>query len=177
MNSARLPTEVEDAMPDDFVLSRVLNAPRNLVWKCFTDPEHMKHWWGPKGFKVLASKMDLRPGGIYHYGLQTPNGQAMWGKFVYREIVPQEKLVFINSFSDENGGTTRHPANQSWPLEMISTFLFEDVPGGKTKFTVRWAPHNASASEVQTFDSNRDSMTQGWTGTMEQLDTYLAKIA
>ena len=55
--------------------------------------------------------------------------------------------------------------------------LFEDVPGGKTKFTVRWAPHNASASEVQTFDSNRDSMTQGWSGTMEQLDIYLAKIA
>ena len=88
-------------MPDDFVPSRVLNAPRDLVWKCFTDPEHMKHWWGPKGFKVLASKMDLRQGGVYHYGLQTPNGQAMWGKFVYREIVPQEKLVFINSFSDE----------------------------------------------------------------------------
>ena len=88
-------------MLDDFVLSRVLNAPRDLVWKCFTDPEHMKHWWGPKGFKVLASKMDLRPSGIYHYGLQTPNGQVMWGKFIYREIVPQEKLVFINSFSDE----------------------------------------------------------------------------
>jgi uncharacterized protein YndB with AHSA1/START domain len=121
--------------------------------------------------------MDLRQGGVYHYGLQTPNGQAMWGKFVYREIVPQEKLVFINSFSDENGGTTRHPAHESWPLEMISTFLFEDVPGGKTKFTVRWAPHNASASEVQTFDSNRNSMTQGWNGTMEQLETYLAKIA
>lgn len=92
-------------MLDDFVLSRVLNAPHDLVWKGFTDPEHMKHWWGPKGFKVLASKMDLRQGGVYHYGLQTPNGQAMWGKFVYREIVPQEKLVFINSFSDENGGT------------------------------------------------------------------------
>lgn len=161
-------------MVEDFVISRTLNAPRNLVWKCFTDPERMKHWWGPKGFKVIASKMDLRPGGIYHYGLQTPNGQAMWGKLVYREIVPPEKLVLINSFSDEKGGTTRHPGNQSWPLEMRSVFTFEDAPGGKTKFTVRWAPHNATETEVQSFDSNRNSMTQGWSGTFEQLEAYLA---
>ena len=64
-------------MPEEFVLSRVLDAPRDLVWKCFTDPERMRHWWGPKGFKVIASKMDLRPGGIYHYGLQAPNGEAV----------------------------------------------------------------------------------------------------
>ena len=61
----------------DFAISRVLNAPRGLVWKCFTDPARMKQWWGPKGFKVLASKMDLRPGGTYHYGMQAPNGQTI----------------------------------------------------------------------------------------------------
>lgn len=49
----------------------------------------MRQWWGPNGFKVLASKMDLRPGGAYHYGMKTPNGQSMWGKFLYREIVPK----------------------------------------------------------------------------------------
>ncbi|HZP70183.1 MAG TPA: SRPBCC domain-containing protein [Pseudolabrys sp.] len=164
-------------MPEEFVLSRVLDAPRDLVWKCFTDPERMKHWWGPKGFKVIASKMDLRPGGTYHYGLQTPSGQAMWGKFVYREIVPGEKLVFISSFSDQKGGTTRHPGHESWPLELLSTFTFEDVPGGKTKFTVRWSPHNATEAEAKTFDSSRNSMMQGWSGTMEQLEAYLAKKA
>ena len=54
----------------DFVISRVLDAPRELVWKCFTDPERMKQWWGPKGFIVIASKMDLRVGGTYHYGMK-----------------------------------------------------------------------------------------------------------
>ena len=161
-------------MVEDFVISRTFDAPRDLVWKCFTDPERMKHWWGPKGFKVIASSMDLRPGGTYHYGLRAPNGQAMWGKFVYREIVPSERLVVITSFSDEKGGTIRHPGHQSWPLEMRSIFTFEDVPGGKTKFTVRWAPHNATEAEVETFDSNRNSMTQGWSGTFEQLEAYLA---
>lgn len=162
-------------MVEDFVISRTFNAPRDLVWKCFTDPERMKEWWGPKGFKVIASKMDLRPGGSYHYGLQSPNEQPMWGKLAYREIVPPEKLVLINSFSNEKGGTARHPGHESWPLQMLSTFTFENLPGGKTKFTVRWAPYNATEVEVKTFDSNRISMTQGWSGTFEQLEAYLAK--
>jgi len=162
-------------MAGEFVMSRVFDAPRDLVWKCFTDPERMKQWWGPKGFKVLAAKMDLRPGGTYHYGMRAPNGQTMWGKFVYREVVPQERMVFINSFSDEKGGITRHPGNENWPLEMLSSFSFEDAPGGKTKFTVTWTPHNASEDERKTFDSNRQSMLQGWGGTMEQLEAYLAR--
>ena len=102
----------------EFVISRVLDAPRDLVWKCFTDPEHMKQWWGPKGVKIVKSEMDLRVGGTYHYGMQTPDGSVMWGKQVYREIVPTDRLVFINSFSDENGGLTRHPMAPTWPIEM-----------------------------------------------------------
>ena len=162
-------------MSGDFVMSRVLNAPRDMVWKCFTDPEHMKHWWGPKGFTVIASKMDLRVGGTYHYGLKAPDGSPMWGKFVFREIVPPDRLDFISCFSDEKGGTTRHPGHASWPLEMRSTFTFEEMADGKTRFTVRWKPHNASAEEQKTFDTSRSSMQQGWSGTMEQLEAYLAK--
>jgi uncharacterized protein YndB with AHSA1/START domain len=159
----------------DFVLSRVLDAPRELVWKCFTDPEHMKHWWGPKGIKVVVSDMDLRPGGTYLYGMQVPDGPVMWGKFVYREVTPPSKLVFINSFSDEKRGLTRHPMSPTWPLEMLSTFTFEEVAGGKTKFTLCWSPHNATEEERKTFNAGHASMTQGWGGTLEQLEAYLAK--
>ncbi len=157
----------------EFVISRVFDAPRDVLWKCFTDPERMKHWWGPKGFTVIASKMDLRVGGTYHYGMTPPNGVAMWGLFTYREIVPQEKLVFVNSFSDQQGGVTRHPGSATWPLYLLSTFTFEDAPGGKTKFTLRWRTLDATAEEQQTFDTMHASMTQGWSGTMEQLDAYL----
>src|SRR4051812_44260088 len=90
----------------DFVLSRELDAPRALVWACFTDPERMKQWWGPKGFTVVASTMNLRAGGFYHYGMKAPDGTAMWGKFIYKEVTPPERLVVIDSFSDENGGVT-----------------------------------------------------------------------
>jgi uncharacterized protein YndB with AHSA1/START domain len=160
---------------EDFVMSRVFDVPRDLLWKCFTEPERMKQWWGPKGFKVLSVKMDLRPGGSYHYGMQSPDGHAMWGKFVFREVIPQERLVFINSFSDEKGGITRHPGNENWPLELLSSFTFEDMPDGKTKFTVRWAPHNANEEERKSFDTNRDSMRQGWGGTMDKLEAYLTR--
>lgn len=158
----------------EFVISRVLDAPRDLVWKAFTEPDRMRHWWGPKGCSVIASKMDLRPGGTYHYGLKAPNGSTIWGKFVFREIVAPERMVLISSFSDEAGGTTRHPLNAAWPLEMLSTFSFEEQADGKTKVTIRWSPHNATEEERKTFDGSRDSMTQGWSGTFEQLAAYLA---
>src|SRR5438309_11815285 len=87
----------------EFVVGRVFEAPRELVWQAFTEPERMQHWWGPKGFTVIASKMDLRPGGIYHYGMRAPDGSTMRGKFVYREIVRPERMVLVNFFSDEPG--------------------------------------------------------------------------
>jgi uncharacterized protein YndB with AHSA1/START domain len=159
----------------DFVMSRVLDASRDLVWMCFSDPERLKDWWGPKGFKVIAATMDLRVGGTYHYGMRTPDGNVMWGKFAYREVTPPERLVFINSFSDEKGGITRHPMNPSWPLELGTTFTFEQQPDGKTKFTLRWSTYNATAEEQKIFDAGVASMTQGWTGTLDQLAAYLMR--
>ena len=163
-------------MSKEFVISRVFDAPRDLMWKCFTEPEQMKQWWGPKGVKVVKSEMDLRAGGAYHYAMQTPDGKVMWGKQVYREIKPKDRLVFINSFSDERGGVTRHPLAPTWPLEMDSVFTFEDQPGGRTKFTVHWSPRNPTEEERKTFDSGHASMTQGWSGTMEQLEAFVAKV-
>jgi uncharacterized protein YndB with AHSA1/START domain len=159
----------------DFVISREFDAPRELLWRAFTDPERMQHWWGPKGFKVVVWKMDLRPGGTYHYCLQGPDGSLMWGKFVYREIAPPERIVLVSSFSDETGGVTRHPMAPNWPLQMLSTFSFEERPGGKSRFTVRWSPSEATELERRTFEDGRTGMQMGWTGTLDQLTAYLAK--
>ena len=101
-------TQTQTKSPD-FVISRVFDAPRELVWKAFTEPERMKQWWGPKGFTVIASKMDLRPGGTYHYGMKAPDGRRCGASSSSARSSPPERMVFINSFSDEAGGTTRHP--------------------------------------------------------------------
>jgi uncharacterized protein YndB with AHSA1/START domain len=159
----------------DFVISRVFDAPRDLLWRCFTELERMQQWWGPKGVKVVKTKMDFRVGGIYLYGMQNPDGQIMWGRMVYREISPPERLVFINSFSDEAAGLTRHPLAPQWPLQMLSIFTFEEQPGSKSKFTVHWSPYEPTAEEQAVFDAGHDSMTMGWSGTLDKLEAYLPK--
>ncbi|MEP7031657.1 MAG: SRPBCC domain-containing protein [Pseudolabrys sp.] len=161
----------------DFVISREFNAPRHLLWQCFTDPERMTQWWGPKGVKIIKSKMDLRVGGTYLYGMQPPDGKIMWGRMVYRKIDPPARLEFINSFSDEAGGLTRHPMAPGWPLEMFSVFSFEELGPTKTKFTVRWAPHNPTDEEQKAFDAGHDSMTMGWSGTLDKLENYVKGAA
>ena len=161
-------------MTAPFVISRLLDAPRDKVWRAWTEVERLRQWWGPKGFAVTHCKVDLRPGGIMHYCLRMPDGGEMWGKFVYREIVKPERLVWINSFSDKDGGTTVHPMSPDWPREMLTKVTFEEQ-GRKTRVTVQSVPVDASTDiERKTFDEGRDSMKQGWSGTFEQLESYLS---
>jgi len=157
-----------------FTITRVVDAPRDKVWRAWTEVKRLRQWWGPKGFAVTHCKVDLRPGGIMHYCLRMPDGGEMWGKFVYREIVKPERLVLIDSFSDKDGGTTVHPMSPDWPREMLTKVTCE-AQGGKTRVTVQWVPVDASTDiERKTFDEGRDSMKQGWSGTFEQLESYLS---
>ena len=160
---------------EDLVIVREINASRHLVWKANTEAEHLANWWGPKGLKMISCKVDLRPGGMFHYGMQTPDGNEMWGKFVYREVKPEERLVFVVSFSDKNAGTTRHPMSESWPLEMLNTITLEEK-NGKTILTLRAAPINAQPEEAKIFYSSFAQMDQGFKGTYDQLDEYLSEL-
>ena len=159
-----------------FVISRTFDAPRELMWKAWSERARLMEWFGPKGFKMPAAKMDFRPGGSFHYCLEAPNSEEMWGKFTYREIVSPEKIVLVNSFSDEAGDITRHPMSATWPLEMLSTFTLTEE-NGRTTATVHWTPLNATEEEIKTFNAAHDGMKQGWTGTFDQLEAYLAKTS
>jgi uncharacterized protein YndB with AHSA1/START domain len=164
------------AMPENaFVITRTFDAPRDLVWAAYTQSEHLAHWWGPKGFKMLECKIDLRPGGIFHYGMQAPDGSTMWGKWIFREIVKPERLVVVISFSDQAGGVTRHPFAPSWPLQTLSVATLTEH-AGKTTITLQWTALDATELERQTFDASHDSMRAGFTGTFDQLTAYLATL-
>jgi uncharacterized protein YndB with AHSA1/START domain len=156
-----------------FVITRAFDAPREIVWRAWTDAKHMQ-WWGPKGVTIHHAKLELRPGGTFHYCMKTPEGREMWGRWVIREIVPPERLVFVNSFSDEAGGITRHPLNPTWPAEVLSTITFAEQ-NGKTLLTVQWVPLNPTAAERKTFDEGHESMNGGWTGALDRLTEYLAE--
>jgi len=158
----------------EFVIRRQFDAPLARVWRAWTEAERMAKWWGPKDFDIVSLTIDLRPGGTCHYLLRSPDGQDMWGKLTYREIVPNERLVFIVAFSDEKAGISPHPMHEGWPLQILSTVTFAESQG-KTTITVRWVPYEATEAERKVFDDGKDSMQAGWTGTFDRLAAYLAK--
>jgi uncharacterized protein YndB with AHSA1/START domain len=157
-----------------FIISRAFDAPRDLVWKAWTEVEHMG-WWGPKGVVIQQAKMDFRPDGVFHYSMKTGDGGAMWGKWVIKEIDEPRRLAFVNSFSDETGGVTQHPMSAHWPLEMLSTVTFAEIDC-KTTVSIQWLPLNATDLESATFDEGRESMKNGWSGSLDRLAEYLAEV-
>lgn len=159
----------------ELVITRTFDAPRELVFQVFTQAEHLQHWWGPKGCKIEVSKMDLRPGGIFHYSMGFPDGGKMWGKFTFQEIVAPEKLVFLNAFSDEEGNTVQPAFSADFPLEVLNIMTFTENEG-KTTLTVRGGPHNGTEANWNFYKSMHESMQQGFGGTFDQLDQYLASI-
>jgi uncharacterized protein YndB with AHSA1/START domain len=157
----------------EFTISRVLNAPRDLVWKAWTEAEALEEWWGPKGCAIEIEELDVKPGGTFHYSMRMPNGCVMWGIFVYREVVKPERIVFVNSFSNEEGGITRAPFSETWPKEILNVVTFTEADG-KTVMDLRGHPINVSAEEQAFFESMFGSLQRGFGGTFEQLDAYLA---
>jgi uncharacterized protein YndB with AHSA1/START domain len=126
------------------VITRVLDAPREMVWKAWTDPDTVKHWWGPKDFTAPHISIDLRVGGRFVYCMRGAGLDGAvkdyWNTGEHKEIVPMKKIVTTMSFADEKGRAV--PASYyglpgKWPKEVLVTAAFADIKGGKTKLTVQ----------------------------------------
>jgi uncharacterized protein YndB with AHSA1/START domain len=150
-----LVTEPSDRV---LVITRVFDAPRELVFKAWTQPEHMARWFGPAGFTSKVLKHDLRPGGAYRVHMIGPDGDH-WSQGLYREVVPPARLVMDFGWADANGNRTRP--------ETTLTLLFEDV-GGKTRLTL----HQSVFESV----TARDMHNEGWTSSLDCLAEYLATV-
>lgn len=159
-------------MPE-LVITRTFDAPRELVWKALSQAEALAQWWGPKGFDIKVANFEFRPNGIFHYSMQPSEGSEIWGKFVYKEIEPPHKIAFVNSFSDPEGNITPNPWLPKWPLEVFNILTLEEHDG-QTHLTIRGGPINATPEQLQLFESMHQSMQEGFKGTWEKLDDYLA---
>jgi uncharacterized protein YndB with AHSA1/START domain len=158
-----------------FTISRTFNAPRNLVWKAWTEAERLAQWWGPKGCEIRVIKLDFRPGGIFHYAMAFQPGQEMYGRFMYRDIAAPECMEYISSFSDPEGGITRAPFGgiaADFPLEVLNIMTLTEQ-GGKTTMTLRGGPVYPSEAERKCYAGMAESMQQGFAGTFDKLDDYL----
>jgi uncharacterized protein YndB with AHSA1/START domain len=153
----------------ELVITRVINAPREAVFKAWTDEKRVARWWGPKGFTVPYCKIDLRPGGVFHYCMRSPDGEDYWGKGVYSEIVEPERIVFTDVFSDEQGNDvdpTEYGMSAEWPSETTLTVTFDDL-AGRTGLALR--------SGVPEELAERSGARQGWEESLDRLAEYLSK--
>lgn len=160
-------------MNPEFCITRTFEAPRDLMFRLWTEQEHMDSWFGPAGSTVKSSTIDVRPGGMNHFCLELPDGTEIWGRFVYTEVSPIDRLMWIHSFSDESGGISRHPMAPEWPLELLTTVVFQSEGENKTRITLTWVPHNSTDPDIKAFADGMESMNQGWTGTFDKLDEYI----
>jgi uncharacterized protein YndB with AHSA1/START domain len=139
-------------------MTRLFDAPVELVFKVWTDPEHIKRWWGPRGYTTLSCEMDLRPGGAWRIRSRHVDGTEVAERGVFREIVPPRRLVFTQAWDREDG----NPGP-----ETIVTATFADLDG-KTELTLHQAPFDTPAI--------RDGHAVGWGESFDMLAEYLAGV-
>ena len=142
----------------ELMVTRVVDAPRQLVFKTWTQPEHIARWWGPQGFTTIHCEMDVRVGGAYRFGMRSPQGTERWKRGVYREIVEPERIVFTFAWEQPDGRLGH---------ELLVTVTFEAL-GSKTRLTL----HQGGFDTV----AQRDSHTGGWTSCLERFGEYMTTI-
>lgn len=156
---------------ENFTITRTFNAPIEDVFAAFSESDALAAWWGPAGSAITVLSLDFRKGGRFHYKLDG-NGQTMWGLFRYGEIRRVDLLEFTSSFSDEQGSICRSPFPIDFPLEVFNRLTLSEQ-AGKTTLVLSGHPVNATEAQETTYYSMFESMNQGFTGTLDQLEVYL----
>lgn len=148
-------------LPEDrvLVLTRDINAPRALVFRAWTEPEHLARWWGPTDFTLPCCEVDFRADGAYRFCMRSPEGEDHWVWGVYREVVPPERLVFTWDRVDLQG----NPRSAS-----VVTITLEEI-GNRTRLTL----HQAVFATTE----DRDEHRGGWTECLARLADFIEAIS
>ena len=152
-------------------ITRTFRAPKELVFDAFATEKALTRWWGPVEAPIDVISLDFRPGGSFHYRM---NGQQIhYGLFRYLTINRPDSISWINSFADEKGGIIKAPfEGLDVPREILVKITLSEKDGTTTLSLVS-EPLNATDSEANTFEAMKDSMNQGFGGTLSQLEAYL----
>ncbi len=148
------------------IIRRVIDAPRELVFEAFTDPKHLPHFWGPKGFSCPACEVDLRVGGAFNLQMRGPDGVDYPCSGVYREIVPPERIVYAGTASEG------HPCGSGIPPRSLVTLTFAEE-GEKTRLTIHTQLQSAAARDA----AIAGGFNQGWNDSIDRLETLLERGA
>ncbi len=170
---ARFDEVVATLGSEELLITREFDAPRDLVYKAWTVPSRLMSWYGPVGSKLSIKKADMRPGGEIVYGMKAPDGKTVWVRWSIRDLTPPERIVVVVSFVDEQENAV--PLVPDLPIERLSTVTFEEYDG-KTRMMLRSQAMHASDKGRIAFRDHCANMEQGWVGTFDQLDAYLASV-
>ena len=154
---------------ESIIIERLFKAPREQVWRCWSEPESLMKWWGPKTFTSPAATIDFRTGGKYHFCMRMPDGKEMWSTGSYTEIVPMERIVFTDSFADPEGNVVSgayYGMGDIYPAILNVTLTFEEAGDG-TRFKLQH--EGIPASEIS-------ACTQGWVEMIDKLEAALAGL-
>lgn len=155
------PSQANDTYPQELVLKRVFDAPRELVWKVWTDPAHLAQWWGPKGFTNPRCEWNAQPGGSIHIDMRAPDGVVYPMSGEMKEVAPPERLVFISHALDEHGKSM---------FDVLNTVTLTDQRG-KTALTLEARVLTATERAPQYLKG----MEMGWTMSLDRLSDHLAQ--
>lgn len=153
---------------NQLTITRTFNAPRELVWRAWTDPELYKRWWGPHHFTCPVAHIDLRVGGKYLSCMRAPDGQDYWSTGFYREITPYDRLVYTDSFADAEGNIVpaSHYGMPDMPLEMLVTVTLAEQDGK----TVMILQHDGMPA-----DEHGANAKEGWSQSFDKLAAVVEK--
>lgn len=166
--------EKESSGKEIFVINRTFHTDIETMYAVWTDPKHIMNWLAPTGFTGKYIKANITPGGEAFYSM-SGNGFTMFGKAHYIEMSKPNKLVYTQIFTDEHGKVSRHPLAPTWPETMKTTVIFYEEAPKQTRVSIRWeVDGQATAEEHATFKQGKSGMTQGWTGSLDKLEAYIA---
>ncbi len=156
-----------------YVLEREFDAPRELVWRTWTDPDLLPRWYGPR-VDTIIHKLDLKPGGLWLVEMKW-DGNSNFQRVEYTEVTPPERLVWLHASADAQWNVAVNPMMPDWPRVLLTTVTFEEA-GGKTRMRLTWVPHEASDAEIACFAAAMDGMGKGWGAGMELLEELLTEL-
>lgn len=156
-----------------YVIDRVFDAPRSLVWKTWTDPELLARWYGPH-VETIIHKLEVRPGGLWLNEMKMGTN-SMYQRAEYTEVVEPERLVCLMSTTDAHWQIAADPRMPDWPRVLLTTVTFVE-DGARTRMRLTWAPHQASAAEIACFAGAIAGMGKGWSAGMDLLDKLLTEL-
>jgi uncharacterized protein YndB with AHSA1/START domain len=156
-----------------YVLERVFDAPRDLVWRTWTDPELLPRWYGPN-VETIVHRLELKPGGLWLFEMKW-GSNSHYQRVEYTEVTPPERLVWMHSSSDAGWNIIPSPMKPDWPRVLLTTVTFEE-DGARTRLRLTWVPHEASDAEIACFAAAMDGMGKGWDAGMKLLAELLAEL-